>query len=297
VRLAGAHPVVSWALPGDPDVSRVVVQRGSGTDPSSWTRVYSGRRTSVTDSVTAGQVYTYSITVVDGIGNVSAPVRRTMRALAAPSVSVPTVVASAAGSPAFRVGWAGKGNPSGTRYVVQLSAHRPGSSSAYAGFSSGTATSRSYAPGTSAAGTTFHFRAMTVDAYGNGSAWSYGAATEPYDDRAGQYSGTWRSSSGQSGRWLGTLRTTRARSAAAVFKVSGNRYYLYGDRCPQCGALRIYLNGRYRTTVSSYASTTQARRLLWTSTAMPAAARYVKVVNVATAGHPQVHVDAVAGSL
>ncbi|MFL6136860.1 MAG: hypothetical protein ACJ74O_03580 [Frankiaceae bacterium] len=297
VRLAGTRPALGWSMPAEPDVSHVVVQRGAGTDPTSWTRVYSGRGTAVTDTVTAGQVYTYSVTVIDGAGNASAPVQRTMRALPAPAVTAPAVVASASTSPSFKVDWGGKGSPSGTRYVVDVSTHRPTSTSAWTTLSDGTATSRTYSATTSAAGSTFHFRARTVDAYGNSSAPAYAASAEPYDDRAAQYAGTWRSANGQASRWLGTLRTTRAAGATAIFKVSGTRYYLYADRCPQCGSLRIYTNGHYRTTVSSYASTTQPRRLIWTSAAMPAAPRYVKVVNVGTSGHAQLHLDAVAGSL
>jgi hypothetical protein len=297
VRLAGPHPVVSWHNPSDADFSHVVVRRGLGDAPTSWSTVYSGRRTSVTDAVRTGRVYTYTVTAFDSMGNTSAAVDRSMRALVRPVVKLPAVVASSSTAPSFGVSWGGPGNPTGTRYHVDVSARRRGSTSAWTSFRDGAATSATYSPSGSVAGTTYHFRATVRDGYGNRSVATYATATEPYDDRAASYAKGWRSSSSQPHRWLGTLHTTRTSGASLTITVSGNRYYVFGDRCSSCGSLRIYVNGVYKTTISTHASTLQPRRLLWTSAAMSRAVRKIRIVNVGTAGHAQIHVDAVAGAL
>ena len=125
VSLNGAHPVVSWQLPADVDVSKVIVRRLAGTvapaTPADGSPVYTGRGLQVTDAVTAGQTYTYAAWAVDGAGNVSAASpAKTFLALQAPVIKSPPLVSSVSLGLTFPVSWApATANPLSTPYTVQ----------------------------------------------------------------------------------------------------------------------------------------------------------------------------------
>ena len=62
---------------------------------------------------------------------------------------------------------------------------------------------------------------------------------------------------------------------------------------PNHGSAKIYLDGVYLRTISTYSRQPHYRRLIWTTRwGIPFANHTVKIVNLATPGHPRISVDA-----
>ncbi|HET9614336.1 MAG TPA: hypothetical protein VFP22_05960 [Candidatus Limnocylindrales bacterium] len=106
------------------------------------------------------------------------------------------------------------------------------------------------------------------------------------------YSGTWSSQtnavySGGSSRYsstagaAATFSTTLARSVAIVVTRATTR-----------GSFKVYVDGVYKATVSSYGSPTIYRRILYQISWSTAGTHTVKIVVAGTAGHPRVDLDA-----
>ncbi len=61
---------------------------------------------------------------------------------------------------------------------------------------------------------------------------------------------------------------------------------------PNHGSAKIYIDGKYVQTVSTYSNTTHYRRLMWAHRFGSLGGHTITIVNVGTAGHPQLEVDA-----
>jgi hypothetical protein len=104
-----------------------------------------------------------------------------------------------------------------------------------------------------------------------------------------------------SGRWsrvtyMGYLghraRYSRQRGASATFKFTGVGISWIGPSGPTRGKARIYINGSYVKTVSTYSRSFVARRVLFSKSYTTQRLRTLKIVVVGTAGHPTVAIDA-----
>jgi len=62
------------------------------------------------------------------------------------------------------------------------------------------------------------------------------------------------------------------------------------ERSPKRGAVRVYVNGALEATVGTHSATTVHRAVVWNARTGPAT---IRLVNVATAGHPRIDLDAV----
>ena len=67
---------------------------------------------------------------------------------------------------------------------------------------------------------------------------------------------------------------------------------LVAPKGPGRGAAKIWVDGTYVGTYSLYASSFQARRIVWSRGWAASGTHAVSVVVVGTAGHPRVDVDA-----
>jgi hypothetical protein len=297
---AARHPVLTWTSSRAVDFSHVTITRASSAGT---TKIYTGRGTSFTDLkvsiFAATRTYTYVITALDGIGNSStATGARTRAAMGALRVPVPASSGSA--SSLFRVSWAPVNpvNPVGTRYRVWWHRHTATTRSAWRPWTSTTSTSAIFglngSPTAPLAGATYYFRVRAVDGFGRVSAPAYANVTVPYDDMAARYSGSWTARHGVAGRWLGTVHSTGQAGAAMRLTRAGMRYQVIGERSPLTGAFAVYLDGVYQATVDTRSSTALVRRVLWSSALLSNERRTLTVVNLATAGHPQLRIDAVA---
>lgn len=123
---------------------------------------------------------------------------------------------------------------------------------------------------------------------------------EGSQESAAAYAGKWVS--GTKGQfWHGASVTSKASGATAMvntkfgFNVCGESVAWVSTTGPTHGSAKIYINGIYDTTVSTHAKTIHYRQVVWSktvsSTANENTCPVIKIVNLASAGHPKVSVD------
>jgi hypothetical protein len=220
----------------------------------------------------------------------------------ATTLTVPRPTSAVTTGLAFPVGW---GAPGGTRYTVdwarRVLSNGTWVTSPWARWRTLTSTTSGTfgagnVPVAVAQGTSYWFRVVAYDAYGSHGPAVTARAVVPYDVTATRqaWSGPWGTSSGVTGRWLGTLRSTSTRGASmTVARTTTNALQLVGDRCPTCGQVQVWLDGTLRATVDTGATTTRVRQLLWASPALSFTGHTLRVVNLGTAGRPLIRLDAV----
>jgi hypothetical protein len=146
-----------------------------------------------------------------------------------------------------------------------------------------------------AVGHTYSTRVRAKDAVGNWSPWVESAAVKlgvnEDSSTAVTYSGTW---SRWSSSWLsgGSSRYATRAGATAHLTFTGRSVALVVPKGPHRGAARIWVDGMYVGTYSLYASSFQARRIVWSRGWAASGTHAVAIVVVGTAGHPRVDVDA-----
>lgn len=127
-------------------------------------------------------------------------------------------------------------------------------------------------------------QAVTVNADFTGSA-------KLYQQGAASRSGTW-----YAGKCLcysgGTDVYTKSRGASATFRFTGNRVQFVSEKSPKRGSFKVYVDGRYLKTVSEHSSTSQNAVVVFTKRFATVGTHTLKIVNLASAGHPRVDVDA-----
>jgi len=127
----------------------------------------------------------------------------------------------------------------------------------------------------------------------DGNSWNGGTLPQPPT-----YKGTWRTSKCNcfSG---GATRKTTQRRASVTFNIGprtagsfgpGHHAALVMEKGPTRGSVRIYVNGTLKATVSTFSATIVHRAVVWNGTPRGAT---IKLVNVGTAGHPRVDLDAI----
>jgi hypothetical protein len=90
----------------------------------------------------------------------------------------------------------------------------------------------------------------------------------------------------------GTLKYATAAGAWANYAVYGSSVAWVAYTGPGRGSARVYLDGVYQRTISLYASTNSARRIVFPARWGSMSGRALKVVTVGGTTHPRVDVDA-----
>ena len=143
-------------------------------------------------------------------------------------------------------------------------------------------------------GHAYRYRVRATDKQGNVSAWNYGVLQRPILSQQTSTTITWSSgwSTGHSSSYLGgSTRYTGHKGSWASYKAGGASFAWVAYRAPTRGKAAVYLDGVLVGTVNLYASTYQARRTVWAVTFPTAGWHTIKVVDLATAGHPRIDVD------
>ena len=127
-----------------------------------------------------------------------------------------------------------------------------------------------------------------------------GSAQNPYNSQSpngfqesnASYTGSWATNSG-SQYWHGKSRTTTARGATATIDdACGESVAWVSTTGPRHGSAKVYVNGMYDTTVSTYAPTIHYRRVVWKNqVGGENSCPTIKIVALDTAHHPKVSVD------
>lgn len=114
-----------------------------------------------------------------------------------------------------------------------------------------------------APGHTYCFSARSRDAAGNTSAWSTpGCTTVALDDRAMTRSGTWRLPRADAYYQGTATRSSSTRAALRRDSVRADAAWLVATRCPTCGSLGVYDDGRLLGVVDLRARGHRDRRVL-----------------------------------
>jgi len=115
--------------------------------------------------------------------------------------------------------------------------------------------------------------------------------TNGYQEGAASYTGTWHSTN-FAGAWASAARYTSAASASATFRCASCRALAWvTDEDSQHGSAKVYVDGVLKATINTQSATTLNRviasKFEWTTNG----AHTLKIVNVATSGHPRISVD------
>jgi len=295
--LNGPGATLSWTLPSVTDLSGVVLTRKLGTTVQK--SVYlPGAVSSYGDTGLAlGSTYTYELRAVDRSGN-STPLTHSLTALkAAPTVADPisttsakaafpvTFAAAAPGNALFYVDYVPSGSSTWVKWVN-------GASGRARTFGAPAATN--VAATTATPGKSYTFRVIVKDAFGNTTKTFVNSARAvvPFDQTKAAFSGG--SNVYHSAAYLGSYRKLWRTTDYAKVTLTGNRIQVVGWRCSTCGTFAIYDNGTLVGTVSSYASTTKVRQVLFAKTYSAIGTHSFTIKPKATAGRPNVMLDGFA---
>jgi len=220
-----------------------------------------------------------TLVVTDGIvPTVTAPTTR---------LFAPTTFGS--GSTPGRTGWGGSDATGISRYALQAQVN----GGSWASLSLPSATSTSFAQQL-AFNAVYRFRVRATDGAGNTSGWAYGpsfkALFTQQNSSAVQYSYGWSTllTSAASG---GSLATTKTAGSSASFTFTGSGISWVAYKGPNRGSAQIWIDGVLATTVSLYSSTYKAKQIVFATSWSANGTHTIRVVNLATAGHPRIDVD------
>ncbi|HXG26511.1 MAG TPA: trypsin-like serine protease [Candidatus Binatia bacterium] len=139
------------------------------------------------------------------------------------------------------------------------------------------------------------FQVRPRDWAGNMGAWKVGGAVRlsiaQESGKSVTWSGTWKrlTVGGYAG---GAARYSKTAGASATYRFTGRGIGFVTTKGPTLGKAKIYIDGRYVTTVNLYSSSWQYRFVAYQKTWSTAGDHRIKVVNAGTYGHSRVDVDA-----
>jgi hypothetical protein len=112
-----------------------------------------------------------------------------------------------------------------------------------------------------------------------------------FQEGSASYTGTWRSTS-FTGAWGGTARYTAAASASATFHCSSCQALAWvTDEDSAHGSAKVFIDGVLKATVNTQSSSKLNRVVAYKFEWAANGAHTLRIVNVATSGHPRVSVD------
>ena len=144
-------------------------------------------------------------------------------------------------------------------------------------------------------GHTYQFRVALVDGTGKvgrfvaGPAFKVAASQE--SSAAIHYSAGWARSSATAS-WGGHAKSTAASLASATFTFVGRNVAWVAPKDRLQGRARVYVDGRLVTTVNLNSATSRPRQIAFSRAWTTAGKHTLRIVGLATAGHPRVTVDA-----
>jgi serine protease len=111
-----------------------------------------------------------------------------------------------------------------------------------------------------------------------------------YQQTAATFSGIWTTVQ-LSSAWGGSAAVTTSAGAAATFTCTCGSVAWVTDEGAADGSAKVYVDGVLKATVSTHATTSRYRVVLFQHTFGSVAAHTIKIVGLATTGHPGVSVD------
>lgn len=142
---------------------------------------------------------------------------------------------------------------------------------------------------------TTRYRVRARDRVGNWSAWRYGPTLKGYAYQESHSSIKWSSGWARqsSAAWMGgAARTTTLPAATSTFTFTGRSVGWVGQKGPDRGLVRVWVDGKLAATVDLRASSTGARYVTWATSWTASGTHTVRIQNLGTAGTPGTIVDA-----
>ena len=139
------------------------------------------------------------------------------------------------------------------------------------------------------------WRSRATDRLANVSPWVAGplvkASIFQQTSSTVHWSGTWHTVNSASASG-GSLRYSIASGASVTFAFNGSSVAWVSARGPGRGSAKVYVDGVYKSTVNLSASNGSSRAIVYAANWGVYGSHTIKIVVVATAGHPRVDVDA-----
>jgi hypothetical protein len=146
-------------------------------------------------------------------------------------------------------------------------------------------------------GASYAFQVRARDGAGNWGPFVKGPVVTPrlYQESSSlvAYKGGWAHSSSKTASG-GHTRSSSHAGAAATFHFNGRAFGVAMSKGPTHGSVKLYVDGRFATTISLHRSTTASRSLVATGWWTASGAHTVRLVVVGTRGHARVDIDAFA---
>ena len=289
----GAQVTITWTPPIDGDVTDYVVRRAPGTaapaTTTDGTAVSNAGRGGVSDTVTPGNTYSYSVFAVDAAQQISPAASLTLQALSPTTITAPRLAWTHYVTPHVPVSW-GADAPAGTHFNLSYGVGtRP---TVWHPWIPSTTSRSGYFGSRLTPGAFYTLRVIVVDDYGNHSTAAGARVAVPRDDTAARFDRRWSRVHGAP-YWLGGITATRIAGASVTLRFSGTKVQVLGTRCPTCGSFRAFVDGHSHGTYSSRGRYAE-RQVLYTYTSTGGRAQILKLMNLASPRHPQLRLDAFA---
>jgi hypothetical protein len=267
-------------------VSQVLVRRFLGTKLLRQAAVPLPATSFRDTGLVIGTQYTYTLTSLDRAGHAAAnpPGFDLVAAAAQPSYSDPTSRTATRSPFAVRFG---PGSPA-VLWTVDYRVNNAGGWIRWV--TNVTGSSRTFTA--AAQGRTYQFRAIATDGYSSTPLVNGGLTVVPVDQSKATLSGGTTVSS--SSAWAGSYRKLTRKTQYAKISLYGKRLQVIAWRCKGCGSFAIYQGSVKIATVSTYATTTKVRDVVFTKYWSTNATRTFTIRPLATTGHPAVLLDGFA---
>jgi hypothetical protein len=214
----------------------------------------------------------------------------------APSVSTPAVAAQASGSTSdgtltYKATWSGSQGSTGAITSYDAEYQIDGGAYAPVALSSETATQFTL---DAQIGHPYRVRvrANADDLVG---AWKYSATFTPtlIEESNGKvsYSGSW-SGHGAANASSARVKLSSAKGNTATLTATGRNFAWVATKATSRGSAQVYVDGKLKTTINTHANSVSSQQVVYVINFGSSASHNIKIVNVATAGHPAVDVDA-----
>jgi hypothetical protein len=143
-------------------------------------------------------------------------------------------------------------------------------------------------------GVSYQFRVRSVDVVGNASPWVTGPAFRPLVKQQTSATFTTGWSTSTSSRYSGgSVKYSSSAGKYAQFSFTGRSVAFVTTKAASRGSVKIYLDGVYKRTISTYRSSTLFRQIVYQFAWPTAGSHKIRFVVVGTSGHPRVDVDAI----
>lgn len=295
--------VISWTE-SSTDVTEYVVivkahNAAAPTSPSDGTVGYDGAgHTAVVTGLTSGTTYDLYVFAIDSSGNpsTSPSAVHAITPYPTPVVTPIGTVSSVSATAVFPLTWTGTAPSYQVKVGEKVRTPSGWSSSPiYRTITESTTAKTRNFWGTQ--GHSYSFQVRGLDGLGNisavpGATW----ADVPFNDTSSRlgWSSGWTYVKSAISRWFGDYKYALTAGRVMSLTADTERFQIVGDKCASCGKFQVFIDGVLKTTVDTYAASTQTRRILWTSGVYGSISTHVlRVVTLTTDGRPRIDIDAV----